>query len=55
MRLAEVPVLCRDSSGQLTAPHFEELAERRGHLAFFYFKYHCDLKHIENYRGWSKR
>jgi transposase len=33
----------------------EELAERRGHLAFFYPKYHCELNHIENYWGWSKR
>jgi hypothetical protein len=34
----------------------EELAERRGHLAFFYPKYHCELiNHIKNYWGWSKR
>jgi hypothetical protein len=33
----------------------EELAERRGHLAFFYPKYHCELNHIENYWVWSKQ
>jgi hypothetical protein len=33
----------------------EELAERRGHLTFFYPKYHCELNHFENYWGWSKR
>jgi hypothetical protein len=33
----------------------EEMVTRRGHLAFLYPKYHCELNHIKNYSGWSKR
>ena len=33
----------------------EELIHSRGHFAFFYPKFHCELNHIEMYWGYVKR